>query len=534
MHRHERLKPAVVLQPDTDAHFRRGIDQISRLVSPTLGPRAGTVIVAPVTSRSPEVLDSGGLIARRTIQLSDRSDDVGAMFLRGLLWDIHEQAGDGVATACVVFKAVMDSATIHLASGVGAAQLRDNLLWGLGIVLEELDRITQPSDSPARLDHVARTLCREERLAATISEILAISGVHGHIEVRKGPSDNVAFEFLDGAYWKSSVHSTSMLSDPAARRIDIQRCRVLISDLEIQNERDVASLIDIARRSGAGGLVIVAKSLAPPCIAVILANTSPQFGIISVPPPDLTQASHESPLKDLEVLTNGRALHAAAGDLIGSVKLGDLGSARHVWADRAYIGVIRAGSDPFRLRKHVQELQRRFASSDDAAERERLALRISRLSGSCAIVWVDERMMQAAESATAGVRSAIRGGVLPGGGAALLTCQSVLRPLLETSMPGAKRAALRILHSALEAPMKTIILNGGMEPAPILSRVKEMGDGYGWDGKMEEIVDMSLRGILDPTLVTKTALRKAVAGAAQALTIDTIVHRRIPEQAMQP
>lgn len=534
MHRREVRKPAVVLQPETGAHLRRGIEQMSRLISPTLGPRAGTVIVAPVTSKSPEVLDNGGLIARRTIQLSDRGEDVGAMFLRGLLWDIHEQVGDGVATACVLFKAVLDAATIHLTSGIDAAELREELLWGLGIVLRELDRITQPSDSPAGLDQVARTLCQEECLAACISEILAISGVHGHIEVRKGHGDNVNFEFIDGAYWKSSVHSTSMLSNSAERRIDIQRCRVLISDLEIQNERDVARLIDIARRSGAGGLVIVAKSLAPPCIAVILANTSREFGIISVPPPDLALASHESPLKDLEVLTNGRALHAAAGDLIGSAKLGDLGSARHVWADRAYFGVIRAGSDPFRLRKHVQELQSRFASSDDAAEREQLALRISRLSGSCAIVWVNERMMQAAESATAGVRSAIRGGVLAGGGAALLTCQSVLRPLLETPMPGAKRAALRILHAALEAPAKTIILNGGKEPAPILSKIREMGESYGWDGEMEEIVDMSLRGILDPALVTKTALRKAVAGAAQALTIDTIVHRRIPEQAMRP
>jgi chaperonin GroEL len=491
-------------------------------------------MVAPITSRIPEVLDDGGLIARRTIQLPNRSEDVGAMFLRGILWDIHEEVGDGASTGCVLFKALLDSASPFLASGINAAALRNSLLWGLEIILQELENITRPANTLACLEGVARTICREDRLAADISQILSISGVFGHIEVRKGHGKNVNFEFLEGAHWKSTAHSTTMLSNAIDRRIDIQRCRVFISDLDIQNQDGIVSLVNVAKREGAGGLLVIVKSITPQCIAVLLANASPEFGIVSVRTPDLTHVSSEDTLRDLEIITNGRAFHASAGSLAGRIKAEDLGSARHVWADRAYFGVVRGGSDPFRLRRHVMELQSQFSKSDDTSKREQLALRISRLAGSCAVLWADEAKLPAADKTTAGVRTALRGGVVTGGGAALLSCQSAIRPLLRAETSEVNRAALYMLHAALEAPIRRIIQNSGREPSPIVSNIAEMGAGHGWDAINGELVIMSERGILDPALVTKTALRKAIAGAAQALTIDTIVHRRAPAQSMQP
>lgn len=507
---------------------------MARLISPTLGPLARTVMVAPITSKSPEVLDDGGLIARRIIQLVDRNDDVGAMFLRRILWEVYEQTGDGVATACVVFKAAFDDGLRCLAAGVDAEQLRDGLHHGLEIILGELNRLTQPVASDAMLRHVAQTACPDAELASAISDLLSVSGMYGHIEVRETPGTGNMADFIDGAFWKSPVHALSMLANSPHQRVDIERCLIFGSDVAIEDDTTLRSMIHFSKQSGAGGLIIVAKSVAESCVHTMLTKSDTDFRIVSVQTPDLTQDIHLSPLRDLEALAGGRAFHEAAGDSLRSVRIEDLGRARYVWADRAYFGIVRAGGDPSALRDHLRELKTICSRADDLKERQRLTMRISRLSSSTAVLWTSAANQDTARRTISAVRDALRDGVVPGAGSAFLACRSALHHAASATTSPAMLAAYQILKSAIEAPARTMIENAGKDASLALHTIQEKGDPYGWDGHTNEIVDVMERGIVDPSNVTKVAIRAAVRGAAQALTIGTLVHRSTPELAIHP
>lgn len=534
MKRTDRTRRHLVLQPETHQHMQRGIDQVARAISPTLGPISGTVVVAPTTGTSPEILDDAGLIARRMIQVTNRHEDVGAMFLRGILWSVFEQVNDGVATACVLFKSVFDDGVRQISAGMNAQQLGGGLQDGLGVILEELERMTHQVDAEATLRHVANTVFADNEISSSISDIFAIAGLYTHIEVRESPNNITSYQFINGSFWKSEMHSRFMLTDQANRRIDVERSLVFVSDLDITEDREVEELIRMAKRTSAGGLLIIARSLADSCVNIILQQSDDSFSIVGVRTPDLAPNTHHLVLSDLEVLTGARAFHAAAGDSARTATLERLGKARYVWVDRAYFGIVGAGGDPWKLRHYLRNLKTTFANMDDPTEQERLVARISRLSGSTALLLTSPAKRRVAERTAGAVRSAVLEGVVPGAGTALLACQKALVNAMEHAASPAHCAAYRILYAAVEEPITVMLRNAGKDPASMLSRIQERGLPYCWDGHSDQIVNAFEAGILDPSTVVRVAVRKAVEGAAQALTVDALVHRTRPEVAIHP
>ena len=531
--------PGVVFQPHTQQGFQRGINQIVDAIRPTLGPQPRCVAVENVsTSKAPEFLDDGALIARRIVQLSDRSADPGAMLLRHTLWRIHEEVGDGTATAALIFHTVYTQGLRYTIAGGNAIYLRHALEEALTDILHELDAMTLPSSGQATIAQLAESICYDAPLAKMLGEIFDIVGEYGEIDVGISRGRDIERSYVEGMFWKSGILSPHMLIDTLKQRSDLLNARLVISDLELNDSRDVLPLLEMAIDQQLGSLVIIAQSISDNVLATLLSASRDPEGlrVIAVRTPGSGTLEQAAALEDLTLLAGGRPLRSAAGDTLRRCTLADLGRVRRAWADRRSFGIIGGKGDARALRQHIAMLRASFRSSTDNQQRSRLQERIGKLMGGSASLAVGgnsetEILMREtlARRTVALLRRAMREGVLPGGGIALLACRERLQQRLACAATTDEQAACRILIKALEQPVLTLATNAGYDSEAVMAELEHAAPGYGFDLRTGLISNMAQAGVYDIAGVVKTALRIAVAGAATALTVDVLVQKRNPE-----
>ncbi len=527
--------PRVVLQPKVQQGMQAGINQIVDVIRPTLGPRPRIVALEKTmgAAYAPEMLDDGGTIARRIVQLPGRDEDVGAMYIRHVLWKLHEKVGDGTATAAVIFKEVYNQGLRYLASGGNAMPLRRYLDEGMRVIFDELNGMTSPLEGKEALARMAESICYDPPLAEMMGEIFDIIGVYGRLEVRSGRTNALEREYIEGMYWKSGVLSRAMYTDQTKLRAELEDAVVLVTDLAIEDPRDLIKPLTIVAQAKIKALLIVAKDVSQPCSGML---TRPEIAekvkIVAVKAPGVLLKAQGQALHDLAILTGARPILEAAGDTLQSIKLQDLGRTRRAWADKTYFGIIGGQGDPRAIREHIATLRAAHDREDDPDERATLEYRIGKLIGGSAVLEVGgfteteakARKELAGRTATA-MRAAMREGILAGGGAALLACRPALQQRLEESADSDERMAYRILLRAVEAPFRTLVENAGFEPSVLLGEINRAGAGYGFDAVAGRVVDMAEAGVLDAAVVQKAAVRSGVGGAALALTTDVIIHR---------
>ncbi len=535
------MKPRVVLGPRALAGLQAGIRQVVAAVQPTLGPRPRVVAVQrPHRAEAPELLDDAGLIARRLTQLTDRDADLGAMLVRQVLWRQRQAAGDGVATAAVLYQAVFDGGVKHLAAGGNAMRLRAHLEAALPRLQAELQKQITPLAGRPALEHLARSLCLDETLAPLLGEVFDVLGEHGHLAVRRGHGRETEREYIEGTYWESGLADRRLMTAPGRQRSELVTPALLLTDLEFDDPRALLPVLLGAREAGHAGLVIVARTVSAE-VVTLLANAGrppASFPVIAVKTPGTGAAAQAAALEDLAVLTGGRRLVQAAGDTAASVRIADFGRARRVWADLEYFGLVGGQGDPLAVRAQLAQLETAWERADDLEKQEALQARLGRLLGGSATLLIGgvsdaeiQLRRERAERAARVLRGALRAGVVPGGGAALLAGRPVLRRRLKQTEDADERAALRILVRALEAPARVLIANAGYEPGAL---IPQFGAGQGLDVRCGAIVEMRPAGLVDSAAVTARALHSAVTGAALALTVETLVQHANPSVSAEP
>lgn len=529
----------VIFQPKTYRGFQQGINKLANAIRPTLGPRPRIVAIDRILDkRMPELLDDGGVIAKRIIQLPHLAEDIGAMYLRDVLWRLHDQTGDGTATAAVLFQVVYNEGVRYLASGGNARRLHDYLQQGLEAILAHLTNMTVEVKGKQQLAQIAQAVCHDPVMANMMGEIFDIVGEYGRLEVREGRSRALEREYVEGMYWERGLMSRQMTTDPHRLRAEFENAAILISDLEIKEPQQLFPPLELALRANLKALLIVADKISDNAIGFLLANKKPdRFQVIAVNTPGYGPTERVAALEDLAILTGGKAFIQVAGDTFDRIKLEDFGQARRIWADQRNFGIIGGKGNPRRLRQHIATLRVTYNGSEDMVVREQLLKRIGKLLGGSATLWVggtteleiNERVELARRTAAA-MRAAIMEGMLPGGGTALLACRPMLQQQLNQANDPDERAAYHILLEAISAPFRTIVTNAGFDDRDVLAEIKlaRGGPTYGFDVTSEQVVDMVAAGIWDPAIVQKSAVYIAISSAALALTIDVLIHR--PEQ----
>jgi chaperonin GroEL len=417
--------------------------------------------------------------------------------------------------------------------------LRHHLEKATRLILDQLVHMTLPISGREKLSGLAETICYDPPLARMWGEIFDIIGPYGNLDVRSGRSHDLEREYVEGMYWNGGVFSHEMITDPALGRVQLEDVAVLISDLDANEPQDLLPLLEAAIQAGIKALVLVLESISDRMLSVILEKTNREkVKVVAVKSPAMHEDVHRTSLEDLAVLTGGCPHYRASGDTLINVAIEDLGRARRAWADPNHFGIIGGRGDPRKLRQHIAQLRTAFINIKDVDERKRLQERIGKLMGGSATLWVGaatplevERRKELAVRTAEAMRGAMREGVLPGGGISLIACRDLLERKKHEAQESDERAAYNILFQAFETPQRTLLINAGYRPDEVLASVYRAGAGHGFDVLRGEVVDMFQAGIIDAASVIKAAVFGALHGAALALTVDVLVHRKNPPDA---
>ena len=538
-----RQTPETVFQPRTARGFQGGVNKIVDAIRPSLGPFPRAVAIARSTmTRSPEFLDSGGIIARRIISLPNRDEDAGAMYIRGTLWNLHERVGDGVATAAVLFQTVFNQGLKYIAAGGSPMTLRSYLEQGADIIVNTLNEMTQSIAGTEALIGVAQTVCHDQALAETLGNLISILGEDGLLEIRAGRGRDIEHELIAGSYWPGAVVSKAMIYDTNKSRTVFENAAILITDLAIETPQELAPVIRAAVDAQVSRLVVMCSNISEQAQAILLqSRKSDKLQIIAVKTPGIRSDVQMTSMLDMAALTGGRILVKAAGDTLAGVTPQHFGHARRIWANEGYTGLLHPQGNPKEIRRHINALRVAYKNAAKDEERQRLQERIGKMLGGAAAIDVGgltetemETRKELAKRSLSTLRAARRAGILPGGGTALLACRPALDELLADRDSLDTRAAHRILTAALEAPFRTLMSNSGFSEGKILGEVEQAGRGAGFDILSGRICEMIPSGIVDVAAVQKQAVISAIRGAALALTIDILVHRKNPPVVTEP
>lgn len=553
--------PEVIFQPKTHVKMKQGIDLMVNAIRPTLGPLPRAVAIAPLVSKNvmPELLDSGGTIARRVVQVRDRDADMGAMYVRHVIWELYERVGDGTATAAVIFQSIFNQGLRYLTAGGNAMRLRHYLEEAFKVLDTELAQRVEFLEGKQALSQLALTICHDLEMAKLMGEIFDIIGEFGRLEIRKGNSRQLEREYVEGMYWEGGLVSREFITEPEKTRAAFDEALILVSDLDIQEPKELIPLLEmlpgIPEKTIRGGdlklagekpagngrmpaLFLMTANITDRALSILLANRQ-KVPVITVKIPGITIDAHRAALEDIAVLTGAQPLIKQAGNRLENVTFEHLGKARRIWANLNNLVIVGGKGDARQLRQHIASLRASYNNQQDPQNRKHLLERIGKLLGGSATLWVGDTTplavdarKEVAERTADAMRGAMREGVVPGGGAAFLEIRGALQERMHQVADLDQRTAYSILYRALEAPTRVLLENAGLDSFEVMAQIRQAGSGWGCDVLTGMLVNMRQAGIYDSAAVTRQALFSAVHGAALALTTDVLVHRRIRPESI--
>jgi chaperonin GroEL len=520
----------VVFQPNVYRTLQKGIGKIVDAVRPTYGPLHGNVMVERIEkSMLPDILDDGGVIARRIIELPDRNEDVGAMMVRHLMWRMHERYGDATVTAALIYQSIFDQGVRHVLNGGNAMLLRRCLDKGAQLVMEALAKATQPITNQEQMTCLARTLCPDEDIAHKLGEIFMHIRQNGQLEIKAGRGRESSVEFINGMTWKGEFFLRSMIMDKFKYRSELEEPAILVSNLIIYDPYELAEWLERITGAGVKKLILLAREIAPDCLTILeAARRNPEnFDVIAV---KLWETTEHWELQDLAILTGGGMFAREAGYTLKSISAKELGRARQVWVERAQFGIIDGGGNAEIIQRHAMQMLMALQRSSDERFKRRLQARIAGFTGKSAVYLmggvtqteIEERVKLAERTANT-LRGALADGILPGGAIALIECLPALEPLLR-SEDEEERFAAQMISRALQAPLHALVTNCGENPLDIRARMKRRGKGYGFDVRNKKVRNMLDAGIYDMANAVKAAAYAGITAAALGLTVDVVVH----------
>ncbi len=528
--------------PRSRVALLRGMDQMTALLRPTLGPVARTVANQGMSKTSaPEILDNAATIARRTIQLDNPFEDMGGMLVRQLVWSVFEEVGDGSATAAVLCQGIMHAAAPYIAAGGNAMLIKRGIEQGLRVALDELSRQSRAIDLPSEIARSVVGTLRDDALAETIGEMIESVGPDGAVLVEDAAGARTTVEYIEGVRWDSGYHSYYFLRE-GTQHTRLMNPRILFTDTSLTRAEQLVPLLERCAAAGERNLLIVAPEVSDSALSLLIVNRDKGLfdEVMAAKAPSLGEQRTKI-LADLALSTGGRAFESEAGDKVEDVILEDLGSARQAWVTDRTMGILGGAGIKGAIRQRINEVKAELrAVRDDDNLRRSLQERIGKLAGAAATVYVaaptpaaQAELRSRVEAAITSARAALRDGVVPGGGAAFLGCIPALERLRD-ELRGDEAFGAAILARALTGPRATTARNAGLDSAPLIAEARERPEGWTFDAVRQRWVDAWESGILDPFPVVQTVLQTSVSAATMALTTDVLVRHKKPEFAKNP
>lgn len=536
--------PRVVIQPDAGAHLRQGFDMLADLLAPTLGPVGGLVANQQRPDIQPELLDDAATVVRRVLSLGDPRLDVGAMLMRNLVWRVTQRVGDGGAMTAVLARAIFRDALRLIGSGVNPMILAKGLRAGTEAVLACLAQQAQPVGTEDDLAAVALTVTSDRPLAQILGEISYLLGADAHVITEKLVAPYLERRYLSGSSYAAQIASAYFYTDPIRHTAVIGDGLLALVDGPVSSADEAVHLLSLAVQAEAVGLTILATGFGDAALGVLVANHQAKEPKLAVAGIRLTAVNEElrHALDDLALLTGGEVLGRPHTRPVLAAQ--SLVPVRRVEIQSGRVYVQPQGHGDPRIHALIGEVRAGLASlPQDAQERPLLQRRLSALTGGMALLQIGAGAQRQMELRTANAERGLKvlsaaqhGGVVAGGGAALLHCRPALAPVLARFAPDSDEArGVQVLDRALAAPLTQILENAQVDaPGVWLDRVAAAGPRATYDVLGGRVVDAWEAGILDVAKVLDLVVQTGVSGASMALSTDAIVYHRKPVQSFEP
>jgi chaperonin GroEL len=533
-------KPAVLRTPAADAGLKKGFDAMANALAVTLGPTQGIVLSQSATNGQPEILNDAATIARRILELPHRAEDVGAMLLRNLVWRMHLRAGDGCATTAVLAQAILNQAHRAKAAGANAMLLQRGIKKAAAVAIEALRAAAQPVEGEEELISVAQSVTAEPNLSLVLGEMFDMLGPDGYVTIEDYVAPYLEREYQEGGRFTGRLVSPYLITDAATRRAVLSNCPVALFAGVVSEIEHIQPMLELVVQNKARRVALIAHEIKGVALNTLVANH--QRKNIQVIAVELRRPAtkRRTDFDDLAALTGATVITPEQGRTLQNIKPADLGQAHRLEADADSLVMVGSPAQAAAVREQIETLQARMVglpeNDDELAE---LRFRSARLSGHVATLKLGaftktarDAMRQKAQKAVRSLPLALREGVAAGGGAAYLDCIAAVNQI---QAEGEEAWGVNIMARALEEPFRRIVSNSGPDsPGAMLAEARRQGAGWGYNAFTRQVENMAQAGILDAVGVLRLALETAVSGACIALTTETMVLKRRPQQSMEP
>lgn len=518
--------------------MKNGVDQLANAVKVTLGPKGRNVIIEKKFG-APHITKDGVTVAKE-IELADAFENAGAQLVKSVASKTGDDAGDGTTTATVLAQSIVSVGLKNVAAGANPMDLKRGIDKAVAKVVEHIKgQAEQVGDDYNKIEQVATVSANNDpEIGKLLAEAMKKVSKDGVITIEEAKGRDTTIGVVEGMQFDRGYLSPYMVTDPDKMECVMDNPYILITDKKINMLQDLLQLLEQVARSGKE-LLIIAEDVEGEALATLVVNRlrgtlkcaavkAPGFG-------DRRKAM----LEDIAILTGGHVISDDMGRKLQSATLDDLGTAHQIRITKDNTTIVGGAGDKDAIKHRVEQIREQYKAAVSQFDKDKLQERLAKMSGGIAVIEVgaatevemkDKRLR--IEDALNATRAAVEEGIVAGGGTTFLDIQSSLDSI---KAEGDVKTGVNLVRHAIEAPVRQIADNAGLEGAIVAEKVKEAGDGIGYNAAEDKYEDMLAAGIVDPAKVTRSALQNAASIAALVLTTEAVVGD-IPEEkpAMPP
>ncbi|MEP6526251.1 MAG: chaperonin GroEL [Nocardioidaceae bacterium] len=512
--------------------LERGMNMLADAVKVTLGPKGRNVVLEKKWG-APTITNDGVSIAKE-IELEDPFEKIGAELVKEVAKKTDDVAGDGTTTATVLAQAMVREGLRNVAAGANPMALKRGIEHAVEAVSEQLLNLSKDVETKEQIASTASISAADTQVGEIIAEAMDKVGKEGVITVEESNTFGLELELTEGMRFDKGYISPYFWTDPERMEAVLEDAYVLIVESKITNVKDLLPLLEKVMQSGKP-LAIIAEDVEGEALATLVVNkVRGTFKSVAVKAPGFGDR-RKAMLADIAILTGGQVISETVGLKLENAGIELLGKARKLVVTKDETTIVEGSGDTDQIAGRVNQIRAEIEKSDSDYDREKLQERLAKLAGGVAVIKVGaatevelKERKHRIEDAVRNAKAAVEEGIVAGGGVALVhACDKAFEKL---ELEGDEATGAAIVRSAVEAPLKQIAINAGLEGGVVAEKVRGLEAGHGLDAATGEYVDMIKAGIIDPTKVTRSALQNAASIAALFLTTEAVVADK-PEKA---
>ena len=513
--------------------LERGVNVLADAVKVTLGPK-GRYVVLDKKYGAPTITNDGVTIARE-IEVEDVFENQGAQLVREVATATNDVAGDGTTTATVLAQAIVREGLKNVAAGANPIALKRGIEGAVLAIVDNLKTQSVEISGKEDIARVATISSREREIGDVIADAIEKVGKDGVVNVEEGQTFGLELEFTEGMQFDKGYLSPYMITDSERMEAVLDDPYILIANQKIGGIKDLLPVLEQVIQAGKP-LLIVAEDVEGESLATIVVNKlRGTFQATAVKAPGFGDRRKRM-LEDIAILTGAEVITEELGLKLENTKLAQLGRARKVVVDKDSTTIIDGAGDGEAIKGRIKQIKAEVENTDSDFDREKLQERLAKLSGGVAVVKVGaatetemKEKKHRVEDALQATRAALEEGIVPGGGVALLNAADKVKEDLLGGLEGDEKTGAQIILRALEEPLRQLAYNAGLEGSIVVQSVRSAKKGHGLNVDSGEVEDLVKSGIIDPTMVTRSALQNAASIGKNILTTEAIV-AEVPEK----